>query len=39
MQTHREFTTPIVRPLSTAPTAHPAPEAIPAARFDELQRR
>ena len=39
MQTHREFTTPIVRPLSNAPTAHPAPEATPAARFDELQRR
>ncbi len=39
MQTHREFTTPIVRPLSNAPTAHPAPEAAPAARFAALQRR
>src|SRR3954452_6633485 len=39
MQTQREFTTPIVRPLSTAPTAHPAPEAMRAARFAVLQRR
>ena len=39
METHREFTTPIVRPLSTAPTAHPAPEVTKAARFAALQRR
>jgi hypothetical protein len=39
MQTHREFTTPIVRPLSTTPTAHPAPEVIKAARFAALQQR
>src|SRR3954451_50181 len=39
MQTRREFTTPIVRPLSTAPTAHPATEAVRAARFAVLQRR
>ena len=39
MQTHREFTTPIVRPLSTAPTAHPAPEVTKAERFAALQRR
>jgi hypothetical protein len=39
MQTHREFTLPIVRPLSTAPTAHPAPDATPAARFAALQAR
>src|SRR5215217_6083931 len=39
MQTEREFAIPIVRPLSTAPTAHPAPESIPAARFAALQRR
>jgi hypothetical protein len=39
MQTAREFTLPIVRPVSTAPTAHPAPEVIPAVRFAALQRR
>src|SRR3954454_3255231 len=39
MHTEREFVIPIVRPLSTAPTAHPAPESIPAARFAALQRR
>jgi hypothetical protein len=39
MQTAREYTLPIVRPLSAGPTAHPAPEATPAARFDALQAR
>ena len=39
MQTPREFTIPTVRPVSTAPTAHPSPEAVPAARFAALQRR
>src|SRR3954468_15767495 len=39
MPTQREFTIPIVRPLSTAPTAHPAPETFPAERFAALQRR
>jgi hypothetical protein len=36
MRTPHEFTTPVVRPVSTAPTAHPA---APAARFAALQRR
>jgi PGM1 C-terminal domain len=39
MQTEREFTTPVVRALSNAPTAHPAPELTRAERFDTLQRR
>ena len=39
METHREFTIPTVRPLSAAPTAHPAPEATPAVRFATLQQR
>src|SRR3954447_2212093 len=39
MQTRRELTTPLVRPPSPAPTAHPAPEAVRAARFAVLQRR
>src|SRR4051794_21760297 len=39
MQTEREFTTPVVRPLSNAPTAHPAPELYQAQRFAALQRR
>jgi len=39
MQTEREFTTPVVRALSTAPTAHPAPDLTRAERFDALQRR
>jgi hypothetical protein len=39
MQIEREFTTPVVRPLSLAPTAHPAPETVRAERFATLQRR
>jgi len=39
MQTERQFTTPVVRPLSNAPTAHPAPELYQAERFAALQRR
>ena len=36
---NHEFTTPVVRPVTMAPTAHPAPEALRAERFAELQRR
>src|SRR4051794_23523664 len=39
METTREFTVPTVRPLSAAPTAHPAAVTTPAARFAALQRR
>jgi pheganomycin biosynthesis PGM1-like protein/ATP-grasp domain-containing protein len=39
MQTERTFTTPLVRPLSTLPTAHPASELVARQRFATLQRR